>query len=236
MSGCATTVGAGVATAGSYDIYGSPSSSATFGVMIFDTAADYAGTAGIDYVFGSDAADKLGGGAGDDGLDGGAGNDWLNGGAGRDHIEGGDGRDCASYAGAAAGVVARLYNGLLGDGEAAGDRYISIEDLEGSGFNDHLYGDHKGNNLWGRDGVDTLFGLRGNDVLVGGKGADLLLGDGGLDTASYAGAAASVAASLAAGGGSAGDAEGDAFSSIENWMAYGRCARTYPAHPWTAMC
>ena len=112
--------------------------------------------------------------------------------------------------------MARLYNGLLGDGDAAGDRYVSIEDLEGSSFNDHLYGDGNGNTLWGRDGTDTLFGLRGNDVLVGGKGADLLLGDSGIDTASYAGALAAVVANLAAGGGSAGDALGDQYSSIEN--------------------
>ena len=209
------TLTPGIATTGNYYIDGSPSASQTFSVILFDTATTYTGTSGIDYVFGSGDADTLSGGAGDDGLDGGAGNDWLNGGAGGDHIEGGDGRDCASYAGAAAGVVARLYNGLLGSGDAAGDRYVSIEDLEGSSFNDHLYGDGKANTLWGRDGVDTLFGLGGNDVLIGGKGADLLLGDAGIDTASYAGALGAVVVNLAAGSGSAGDALGDQYSSIE---------------------
>ena len=210
------TLTAGLVTTGNYYIDGSPFASESFSVILFDTATNYTGTAGTDYVFGSLDADTLSGGAGNDGLDGGAGNDWLNGGAGGDHIEGGDGRDCASYAGAAVGVVARLYNGLLGSGDAAGDRYVSIEDLEGSSFNDHLYGDGKANTLWGRDGVDTLLGLAGNDVLVGGKGADLLLGDSGIDTASYDGALGAVVASLAAGTGSAGDALGDQYSLIEN--------------------
>jgi serralysin len=208
----------GVATTGSYYVDGSYSvnSSGSFSVMLFDTATTYGGTSGIDYVFGSAAADSLSGGVGDDGLDGGAGNDWLNGGAGRDHIEGGDGRDTASYAGATAAVVARLYNGLLGDGDAAGDRYVSVENLEGSNFNDHLYGDDKANTIWGRDGVDALFGLKGNDVLIGGKGADMLFGDVGSDTATYVGSTTGVVANLTTGTGTAGDAAGDTYNAIEN--------------------
>lgn len=208
----------GVAMTGSYYVDGAYSinGTGTFSVILFDTATTYGGTLGTDYIFGSASADRLSGGAGDDGLDGGAGNDWLNGGAGRDHIEGGAGRDTASYAGASGAVVARLYNGLLGEGDAAGDRYVSVENLEGSSFNDHLYGDDTGNTLWGRDGVDALFGLRGNDVLQGGKGADMLFGDQGSDTASYADSAAGVVANLARGSGTAGDAAGDVYNSIEN--------------------
>ena len=212
------TLTPGEAMTGSYFVDGSYSinNSGSFSVILFDAATTYGGTAGIDYVFGSALADVLSGGAGDDGLDGGSGNDWLNGGAGRDHLEGGDGRDTATYAGALAAVVARLYNGLLGEGDAAGDRYVSVENLEGSGYNDHLYGDDKGNTLWGRDGVDTLFGLKGNDVLEGGKGSDMLFGDAGSDTASYASAAAHVVANLTTGVGTAGDAAGDLFNGIEN--------------------
>lgn len=212
------TLVSGVATTGAYYVDGSYSvnGSGSFSVILFDTATTYGGTAGIDYVFGSAAADSLSGGDGDDGLDGGAGNDWLSGGAGRDHIEGGDGRDTASYSSATAAVVARLYNGLLGEGDAAGDRYVSVEDLEGSRFNDHLYGDEKGNRIWGRDGVDALFGMRGNDVLDGGKGADLLFGDVGSDTATYATSTARVVANLANGNGTAGDADGDAYNGVEN--------------------
>jgi Ca2+-binding RTX toxin-like protein len=210
------TLTAGIATTGSYEIVGDPSATSTFSVILFDTATNYAGTAGIDYVFGSTGADTLAGRAGDDGLEGGAGDDWLNGGVGGDLHDGGDGRDSASYAGALAGVVARLYNGTLNDGEAKGDRYVAIENLEGSSFNDHLYGDDKANTLWGRDGADTLFGLGGRNTLVGGKGGDFLFGGASIDTASYAGALERVVASLTTGGGSAGEALGDVFSSIEN--------------------
>ncbi|MGQ0567726.1 MAG: calcium-binding protein [Gemmobacter sp.] len=212
------TLESGVAVTGSYFVEGSYSinGSGSFSVLLFDTATTYGGTSGIDFVFGSASVDRLSGSAGDDGLDGGAGNDWLNGGAGRDHIEGGAGRDTASYAGATAAVVARLYNGLLGEGDAAGDRYVSVENLEGSGFNDHLYGDNRNNTIWGRDGVDALFGLKGNDVLEGGRGADMLFGDVGSDTASYAGSTTGVVASLTTGTGTAGDAAGDAYNGIEN--------------------
>lgn len=213
----------GQATTGSYYVDGSYSinSSGSFSVILFDVATTYAGTAGIDYVFGSGAADNLSGGAGDDGLDGGAGNDWLSGGAGRDLIEGGDGRDTASYLTATSAVVARLYNGLLGDGDAAGDRYVSVENLEGSNFNDHLYGDATANTIWGRDGVDALFGLKGNDVLAGGKGADMLFGDAGKDTATYGNSATGVVANLASGIGTAGDAAGDTYNGIENIFGSG---------------
>ncbi|MGL6210814.1 MAG: calcium-binding protein [Paracoccaceae bacterium] len=214
------TLVSGEAVTGSYYVEGSPSINnvGAFSVMLFDTAATYGGTTGIDYVFGSAEVDRLSGGTGDDGLDGGGGNDWLNGGAGRDHIEGGEGRDTASYAGATAAVVARLYNGLLGAGDAAGDRYVSVENLEGSSFNDFLFGDDNSNVLWGRDGVDALFGLKGNDVLVGGKGADMLFGDAGSDTASYAGSNAGVVANLTTGTGAGGDAAGDTYNGIENLM------------------
>ena len=134
---------------------------------------------------------------------------------GGDHLEGGDGLDTASYAGASAGVVARLYDSTLGSGDAAGDRYVSIERLEGSSYNDHLYGDDKANTLWGRDGSDTLFGRRGNDLLSGGKGADLLFGDAGTDTATYADSSSGVVANLTTGAGTAGDALGDEYNGIE---------------------
>lgn len=209
------TLSAGTTTKGTYYVEGDPSASVTFSAILFDTATTYAGTAGVDYIFGSALDDKLSSSAGDDGIDGGGGNDWLNGGKGADHLEGGAGSDTASYTGATSAVVARLYNGLLGDGDAAGDRYVSIENLEGSFYGDHLYGDDLGNTLWGREGADTLFGRKGSDLLVGGKGADLLFGESGQDTASYADASSAVIASLMTGSGSLGDALGDEYTSIE---------------------
>lgn len=215
------TLTAGVVTTGTFDIYGDPGAYQAFNVILFDVASNYTGAAGVDYVFGSDQNDSLSGAAGDDGLEGGLGDDVLNGGQGGDLLDGGDGRDIASYAGAAAGVVARLYDAAANDGDARGDRYVSIEVLEGSSFNDHLYGDAKANSLLGRNGVDTLLGLKGADTLAGGAGGDMLIGGDGADTAIYAGAAQGVTANLTTGVGSGGDAQGDTFSSIENLIGTG---------------
>src|SRR5690606_8172712 len=76
-------------------------------------------------------------------LEGSAYNDILVGNAGANDFIGGHGYDTVSYAGALTGVVASLGNGTVGfgssttqTGEAAGDRYNSIEVLEGSNFDD----------------------------------------------------------------------------------------------------
>jgi Ca2+-binding RTX toxin-like protein len=74
-----------------------------------------------------------------------------------------------------------------GLGEAAGDTFIRVEGVVGSGFADHLYGDGGANALQGRDGNDALEGGGGNDVLDGGNGDDTA--DGGADDdALYGGA------------------------------------------------
>jgi Ca2+-binding RTX toxin-like protein len=209
------TVVAGVETAGSYDInYGSFSHN--FTVIVFDTGSAYTGGAGSQYMFGSDAVDNLFGGEGNDGFEGGGGNDRLNGGKGADFLDGGAGRDYASYIGADAGVVVRLHQPLLNTGDAAGDRFISIENLAGSDHNDSLYGDEQANVLLGGLGNDKLYGFTGNDLLIGGGGPDAMYGGSGSDTASYAGAAGSVSVSLRTGDGTQGEAAGDTLFQIEN--------------------
>ena len=48
----------------------------------------------------------------------------------------------------------------------------SIENLEGSQFDDTLSGDDNSNSILGLHGNDTLIGDAGNDTLIGGGGAD----------------------------------------------------------------
>jgi len=121
-------------------------------------------------------------------LEGSAFNDVLAGNAGANDFFGGDGADTVTYVWAGAGVVASLGNGTVGfgagttqTGEAAGDRYNSIELLMGSNFDDVLFSAARGSSLYGLDGDDVLYGLGGVDALYGGDGRDMLIGDDGLD-------------------------------------------------------
>jgi Ca2+-binding RTX toxin-like protein len=126
---------------------------------------------------------RISGGAMADSLSGLQGRDTLEGGAGADVLSGGGGRDTAAYDGAAAGVradLAAVQTGPLA-GDAAGDRFASVENLRGSNFDDQLSGDAGANVLWGMAGDDVLAGRGGKDQIFGGAGADSFvfgLGDG----------------------------------------------------------
>ncbi|MFO1327909.1 MAG: M10 family metallopeptidase C-terminal domain-containing protein [Rubrivivax sp.] len=160
------------------------------------TSARYrlAGLDGNDHLVGGSAlaGDQLDGGRGDDTLEGGLGADVLDGGPGADVLVGGDapGRDRADYGSAPAGVGLDLAVGGSA-GDAAGDRFIGIEDVGGSNHADALRGDALGNRLRGQGGGDTLDGAGGIDTLDGGGGDDTLVSDGldqllggtGIDTA-----------------------------------------------------
>ena len=86
-----------------------------------------------------------------------------------------------------------MATGSITGGDAAGDTFLSIENLTGSGHNDRLTGDAGGN------------------VLAGGAGADILVGGPGSDTASYRGSDTSVTVRLHSLLATGGDAEGDVF-------------------------
>ncbi len=163
-----------------------------------------AGSAWDDELAGDVAGNWLFGLGGDDVLDGRAGDDWLEGGAGADRLTGGAGSDVASYARSDAGVIVRLHSSTARGGDAEGDRFVGmdeveyvdaegeaqrvllpdIEDLVGSAHGDVLAGDRRDNRLDGGAGNDTLYGGPGggDDLLRGGAGADRLYGGGGRDT------------------------------------------------------
>jgi Ca2+-binding RTX toxin-like protein len=190
------------------------------------------GLGGNDELFGRGGADSLFGGTGNDILRGEKGDDFLIGGTGRDILDGGDGIDQISYYWTK-GITVALDSSLVKTGEAIGDKFISIEQIEGSltgtdiisgdggnntiwayGGNDRLYGRSGNDDLYGGEGRDSLFGGNGNDQLHGGKGADVLSGGNGQDQADYfhsTGVTVSLDGSLVA----TGDALGDTFSSIE---------------------
>jgi Ca2+-binding RTX toxin-like protein len=62
------------------------------------------------------------------------------------------------------------------------DRFINIEAVIGTDFNDKFFGYTGNERLDGGKGDDTLMGGDGNDYLIGGEGNDSLVGGEGADT------------------------------------------------------
>jgi Ca2+-binding RTX toxin-like protein len=170
--------------------------------------------AGIDKLWGRAGDDDMDGGSDKDELYGDGGDDVLVGGSEADLIDGGADRDTASYRTALGGVTASLTTRAGTVGDAAGDRFVSIENFEGSLHNDKFDGDAGSNLLSGLAGNDLLFGAGGDDILMGGAGADAMKGGTGFDIASYRNSTSAVGASLQAGG-TVGDGAGDTFVDIE---------------------
>jgi Ca2+-binding RTX toxin-like protein len=184
------------------------------------------GNAANNVLVGDGGGDMLYGRAGNDTLLGGEGHDNLDGGAGSDALDGGAGEDWVLYAASSTGVTVNLLTGSGAGGDAQGDIYFDIENVDGSTFADVLIGNAGDNKLWGKGGDDQLLGGAGNDQLLGGEGndalrggagADFMDGGAGTDTLSYQDSSAGVLvnlASLVKGWG--GDAEGDTYYGIEN--------------------
>ena len=103
------------------------------------------------------------------------------GGTGADALHGGIGSDTASYYTSTAGIMASLSYGVGVGGDAEGDTYFSIENLEGSNYADALVGNDGNNWLGGGWGDDFLDGRDGDDILYAGPGNDTLKGGGGAD-------------------------------------------------------
>ena len=157
------------------------------------------GNGGDDLIFGEGGNDNIRGNEGDDDLRGGAGSDILDGGTGRDFLEGGDGADIlianggddlnggrgfdtVTYARSTSGVTVDLLDGRNNDGAAFGDRYLLIENLVGSNFDDVLSGNRVENVIDGRGGDDRIVSVGGGlpftNTIIGGTGADELIGNG----------------------------------------------------------
>lgn len=152
-----------------------------------DTFSSTEGVEGTDFgdvLLGSTAADRLIGGGGADRLVGRSGDDTLEGGEGSDVLIGGSGFDFASFANATEAVRLDLSGGLSARGEAAGDRFSSIEGIEGSGFADFLLSAAVDGVLLGGGGADVLRGNVGNDTIDGGEGVDQITGGDGTDVLS----------------------------------------------------
>ena len=144
----------------------------------------------VENIFGSSSDDDLTGDSGNntlngqfgnDTLSGGDGDDLLLGGEGADVLDGGAGIDRVQYTGSIMGVTANLGDASLNTNSAAGDSYISIENLYGSNLDDDLTGDANDNFVFGLNGNDILDGGDGNDNVNGGNGDDELTGGTGDD-------------------------------------------------------
>ncbi len=161
--------------------------------LAYNFARDATGT--TDYIH---EVENITGSAFDDRIYGDDGDNIIAVGDGADIVYGRGGFDTISYADASAGVSVNLAYNFARDATGTTDYIHEIENVIGSAFADHLYGDD------------------GDNVFTPGDGRDHIGGRGGIDTLSYADASASVHVELDKG--FAIDAGGDTnyLYSLEN--------------------
>ncbi|WP_029935125.1 calcium-binding protein [Sphingomonas sp. UNC305MFCol5.2] len=122
---------------------------------------------GIENVRGSWGNDLIYGDAGNNILFGNDGDDNLGGWIGADTLDGGNGTDTIDFSGDYGGVAVSLRAGVGFWNFAEGDRYIGIENVKGSIFNDFIEGNSGANVLTGAGGEDLF-------TFVAGFGADII--------------------------------------------------------------
>ena len=106
------------------------------------------------------------------------GDDYFYSSTGKDTYYGGDGIDTVSYSRASTGVVLNLDSGVGTGGEAQGDRYHSIENVNGSSHSDTIWGSDAANRIHSRGGSDVVYAGSGDDYVTGSHGNDWLFGGG----------------------------------------------------------
>lgn len=149
-------------TAGNDFLDGTEEDDKIYGLAGDDTIYSYQGS---DVVFGGDGQDKLIDSYGDDTFNGDQGDDWLEDSYGNDTLNGGDGNDT---------ILGYFDNGNDRLNGGKGD-----DTLDGGNGNDTLHGDRGNDKLEGGYGSDSLDGGKGNDLLFGFKTLDnsILVGD-----------------------------------------------------------
>lgn len=152
------------------------------------------GTAGNDVIVGLGGDDKLYGGGGADVICGNEGNDFVDGQAGDDKLVGGAGNDVladqgggidtAIYTASPAGAIIRINNagGTTSDGWGGTDSMDNVECVDGTGWDDTIYGDAGANRIRGFGGDDVVHGGSGKDTIEGGADDDTLNGNDGDDS------------------------------------------------------
>ncbi|MDB2414915.1 Ig-like domain-containing protein, partial [Rickettsiales bacterium] len=108
-----------------------------------------------DHLTGTSGDNTLVGGYGNDQLFGGDGDDLLKGGAGADYLDGGAGYDKVSYDLSSSGVEIDLQAGTGKYGYAQGDRFVNMEHIIGSKYDDKIIVGNSNLTFEGGGGKDT---------------------------------------------------------------------------------
>ncbi len=145
------------------------------------------GSQGNDTIIGNAEENYIQGEAGDDSLVGNEGRDTFEPGQGDDTIDGGEsfaefsGGDRVRYDrehedGGFQGINVDLGAGIATDTFGNTDTLVSIEEIQGSVFDDTIAGTETDEDLVGRDGDDLIVSGGGDDYLEGGAGNDTIIG------------------------------------------------------------
>jgi Ca2+-binding RTX toxin-like protein len=79
------------------------------------------------------------------------------------------------------GLTIDLAKGIVEKPEGRVDKFVNMENVIGTHYNDTIIGDNGNNLLDGSDGYDKIYGGKGNDTLKSGRGISHLYGEDGDD-------------------------------------------------------